>query len=43
MAGDEHRRHLSDLAGRLVEMGGSDLHIKVPVPPMSGARTAQLP
>lgn len=38
MAGDEHRRHLTDLAGQQVEMGGSDLHIKVSVPPRFGRK-----
>ena len=38
MAGDEHREYLTDLASRLVEMGGSDLHLKVPAPPAVRAR-----
>jgi twitching motility protein PilT len=38
MAGDEHREYLTGLAGPLVEMGGSDLHLKVPAPPAVRAR-----
>jgi twitching motility protein PilT len=32
MTGD-HQEYLIDLAARLIEMGGSDLHLKVPSPP----------
>ncbi len=38
MAGDEHKEYLTGLAARLVEMGGSDLHLKVPAPPAVRAR-----
>ena len=33
MADEDHLDYLTELAGRLVEMGGSDLHLKVPAPP----------
>lgn len=33
MVGDDYSNYLTDLASRLVGMGGSDLHLKVPAPP----------
>ena len=33
MTVDNHSSYLTDLASRLVENGGSDLHLKVPAPP----------
>jgi len=38
MAVDNHSSYLKDLAGRLVENDGSDLHLKVPAPPAIRAR-----
>ena len=38
MAGDERREYLTGLAARLVEMGGSDLHLKFLKAPPGSAR-----
>ena len=38
MAEDHYQDYLMDLARRLVEMGGSDLHLKVPAPPAVRSR-----